>query len=133
MLVALELAACVAVPFFFSGVVISLALTRSPFPIGRVYAVDLAGAAAGRLGVLAVLNFTDGPSAVLWVGAITALAAVSFSASEIGGEPASAMPLAGRLMRAKVICAVLVVCAAANGITGKGLQPLFVKGKLEPR
>jgi SAM-dependent methyltransferase len=131
MLVALELAACLAVPFFLSGVVISLALTRSPFPIGRVYAVDLAGAAAGCLGVLAVLNLTDGPSAILWVSATTALAAVSFSGSEIGGKPASAMPLAGRLMRAKVIFAVLVVCAAANGITGRGIQPLFVKGKLE--
>ena len=39
----LELALCIAIPFFFSGVVVSLALTRSPFPIGRVYAVDRAG------------------------------------------------------------------------------------------
>jgi hypothetical protein len=30
-----ELAVCMAVPFFFSGVVVSLALTRSPFAIGR--------------------------------------------------------------------------------------------------
>jgi hypothetical protein len=131
MLVALELGACLAVPFFLSGVVISLALTRSPFPIGRVYAIDLAGAAGGCLGVLAMLNFTDGPSAILWVSAITALGAMSFSRSGIGGEPATAMPLAGCLIRAKPIFALLVVCAAANGITGKGLQPLFVKGKLE--
>jgi len=131
MVVALELGVCLAIPFFLSGVVISLALTRSPFPIGRVYAVDLAGAAVGCLGVLALLNLTDGPSAILWVSATAALAAVSFSGSRVGGEPATAMPLAGRLMRAKVIFALLVVCAAANGITGKGLQPLFVKGKLE--
>src|SRR5262249_43447074 len=37
----MELALCIAVPFFFSGVVVSLALTRSPFPIGRVYGADL--------------------------------------------------------------------------------------------
>src|SRR5918994_7569693 len=40
-----ELALCLAVPFFFSGVVVSLALTRSPYPIGKVYGADLLGAA----------------------------------------------------------------------------------------
>src|SRR5437763_2839913 len=62
-----ELALCMSVPFFFSGIVVSLALTRSPFPIGRVYGVDLMGAALGCLGVLLLLNNTDGPSAILWV------------------------------------------------------------------
>src|SRR6266566_7999233 len=38
-----ELALCLSVPFFFAGVVISLALTRSPFPVARVYGVDLLG------------------------------------------------------------------------------------------
>src|SRR5262245_170561 len=32
------------VPFYLSGVVVTIALTRSPGPIGLVYAVDLAGA-----------------------------------------------------------------------------------------
>lgn len=131
MLVVLELAGCLAVPFFLSGVVISLALTRSPFPIGRVYAIDLAGAAGGCLGVLAVLNFTDGPSAILWVSAITALASLSFSGSGIGGEPTIAVPFARRLLHPKPIFAFLVLCAVANGVTGMGLRPLFVKGKLE--
>jgi SAM-dependent methyltransferase len=131
LLVALELGACLAVPFFLSGIVISLALTRSPFPIGRVYAVDLAGAAAGCLGVLAVLNMTDAPSAILWIGALAALAAVSFAGSGIGGEPATALPFARRLLRAKPILAVLVLCAAANGMTARGFQPMFVKGKPE--
>src|ERR1700721_1164644 len=34
-------ALCLAVPFFFAGVVVSLALTRSPYPIGKVYGADL--------------------------------------------------------------------------------------------
>jgi hypothetical protein len=38
-----EFALCLAVPFFFSGVVVSLALTRSPYPIGKVYGADLIG------------------------------------------------------------------------------------------
>ena len=77
-------ALAIAVPFFYSGVVVSLALTRSPFPIGRVYGVDLVGAACGCLGVLLLLNVTDGPSAVLWVGAIVGLSGWLFSGSGIG-------------------------------------------------
>ena len=73
-----ELAICVSIPFFYSGVVISLALTRSPFRIGRVYGVDLLGAATGCLGALLLLNVTDGPSAVLWVGTIVAAGALFF-------------------------------------------------------
>src|SRR5262249_16901469 len=52
----MELALCMSIPFFFSGIVVSIALTRSPFPIGQVYAVDLVGAAVGCLGVLFLLN-----------------------------------------------------------------------------
>src|SRR5881397_3660758 len=54
-----ELAMCLSIPFFFSGIVVSLALTRSPFPIGRVYGADLVGAASGFLGVLWWLKNTD--------------------------------------------------------------------------
>src|SRR4029077_3380421 len=59
-----EFAICLAVPFFFSGVVVSLALTRSSYPIGQVYGADLIGAATGCIGVLALLNGMSGPSAV---------------------------------------------------------------------
>src|SRR3981081_4078843 len=74
-----QFALCLAVPFFFSGVVVSLALTRSPYPVGKVYGADLIGAAAGCIGVLVLLNVTSGPSAVLWVGALTGLAALGFA------------------------------------------------------
>jgi hypothetical protein len=84
-----ELAVCISIPFFFSGVIVSLALTRSPFPIGRVYGVDLLGAALGCLGVIAILNYTDGPSAILWVGAIGAAAAIFFARSTNDSKPDS--------------------------------------------
>ena len=38
-----------SVPFFLSGVAVTIALTRLGAPIGRLYAWDLAGAAAGCL------------------------------------------------------------------------------------
>jgi hypothetical protein len=106
-------------------------LTRSPFPIGRVYGFDLLGAAVGCLGVLLLLNNTDGPSAVLWVGVIAAAGAIFFAGSAIGSAPPSRPPFDLILRRRKIIFLVLVVCATLNGLTDYGLQPLVVKGEFE--
>jgi hypothetical protein len=120
-----------SIPFFFSGIVVSLALTRSPFPIGRVYGADLLGAALGCLGVLLLLNHTDGPSAILWVAAIAAAGASFFWWSTIGNSPDKKPPLDFLLGHRKTIFLVLVTCALFNGLTDYGLQPLVVKGKFE--
>jgi spermidine synthase len=127
----MELAVCLAIPFFFSGVVLSLALTRSPFRVGRVYGVDLLGAAIGCLGALLLLNFTDGPSAVLWVAAFVAGGALAFSRSGIGKAPDHRPPLHSCLQSHYWILSVLVLCALINPLTDHGLQPLAVKGKFE--
>ena len=70
------LAVVLAVPYYFAGMAICLALTRSPFSVQRVSGVDLLGAGAGCLGALALLGLTDGPSAVLWVAVIAAFVIV---------------------------------------------------------
>jgi len=126
-----ELAICLSIPFFYSGVVMSLALTRSPFRIGRVYGVDLLGAAIGCLGALLLLNSTDGPSAVLWVAAFVAAGALAFSASSIGKAPDQKTPLHSWLQHRYWIFFLLVTCALINPQTDQGLQPLAVKGKFE--
>jgi hypothetical protein len=126
-----QLIACLTLPFFVSGIVVSLALTRSALPIGRVYAVDLAGAAAGSLGVLLVLNLTDGPSAILWIAAMNALAAICFARS--GGKRTAdpKRPFAALLPRPEITLALLVIAALANGMTQNGLRLLFVKTRIE--
>lgn len=118
----------IAVPFFYAGVVVSLALTRGPFPIGRIYGVDLVGAATGCLGALALLNMTDGPSAVLWIGALSALGATLFSASRVGTEDAGPRILGRLFDRPGAIAAALALLAAANGVIGFGIEPHFIKG-----
>jgi hypothetical protein len=102
-----EFALCLALPFFFSGIVVSLALTRNPYPIGKVYGADLIGADIGCIGALVLLNMTSGPSAVLWVGAVIALAALGLANSGLGNlhEPAS---LGAKLFRNRRI--VLIGC-----------------------
>jgi hypothetical protein len=72
----LKLIVILVAPYFFAGMAISLALTRSPWPVPLVYSVDLVGAATGCLVVLAVLTFVDSVSALFFVGAVGALAAI---------------------------------------------------------
>jgi hypothetical protein len=127
------LALGMAVPYFFSGIIISLALTRSPYPIGRVYGVDLFGAAVGCLGVLLLLNLTDGPSAVIWVGAIAAAGAWFFAGSGLGGVPDPRPPWASVLQHQGWIIILLAFFAVVNGLTPYGLQPILVKDRIEGR
>src|SRR5439155_23158081 len=60
----LKLILVLATPYFFAGMAISLALTRSPWPVPLVYGIDLIGAATGCLVVLTVLTLMDAVSAL---------------------------------------------------------------------
>ena len=126
-----EFALCLAVPFFFSGVVVSLALTRSPYPIGKVYGADLIGAATGCIGVLALLNVMSGPSAVLWVGGLIAVAALAFAGSGLGALPKSTS-LGSQLFRyRRSIVTGCLLLAIANTLTTHGVRPTIIKDHLE--
>src|SRR5215471_6245143 len=126
-----EFALCLALPFFFSGIVVSLALTRSPYPIGQVYGADLIGAALGCIGALVLLNVTSGPSAVLWVGAVIAFAALGFAGCGLG-ELHDTGTLGGRLFRhRRGIFAACLLFAIANMLTVYGVRPTIVKDALE--
>src|SRR3954447_23561421 len=120
-----------ALPFFFSGVVVSLALTRSPYPVGRVYGVDLVGAAVGCLGVMLVLNVVDGSTAVLWVAVGIALAALAFASSGLGSVAPQGAPGTRLLRWRALVMLALLGLAVVNGATNRGLRPLVVKGGIE--
>ncbi len=128
-----ELAIIISIPFFFSGAAVSLALTRSPFSIGKVYAADLMGAALGCLGVLGLLELVDGPSAIILTGAISAAAAMMFgSSAKAPGEERSRIA-GGLLMRPGLIVVALAILGIANASTTHGIQPIVVKDKAESR
>ncbi len=119
--------AIIAVPFVFSGICVALALTKFPQRVGKLYACDLIGAATGCLLVIVTLNVTDGPTAVIAVGALAGLAAVVFG---VRASP--------RLRRASVAVAlVLGAFAAAHTVLVRDESPLvrlqWVKGRAEPR
>ena len=126
-----EFALFLALPFFFSGVVVSLALTRSPYPIGKVYGADLIGAASGCIAALVILNVMSGTSAVLWVGAVIGLAALGFASSGLGDLHESAAP-GGKLFRHRhSILAGCLLFAFANMLTIYGVRPTIIKDQLE--
>jgi len=108
-----------AAPFFFSGVCVSVALTKFPEQINKLYAADLAGAAAGCLLVIWILKHTDGPSAVVLV---TALASIGAALLADGGR------LKG-LFRLAAISAILFLALAAvsTALARKQASPLRLK------
>ncbi|HEX2114546.1 MAG TPA: hypothetical protein VHM01_09095 [Alphaproteobacteria bacterium] len=128
-----ELAIVMAAPFFFSGVVVSLSLTRSPFPVSQVYAIDLIGASVGCLAVLMVLDTFDAVSSIFATAAIAAAAAGCFRASAPGAATRGATMLDRVLAKPWPLCAPLMVAAVANGATMRGIQPLVVKNTVDRR
>jgi hypothetical protein len=80
-----------ALPFFVSGAVVSLAISETIDRVNRVYFYDLAGAAAGCILLILLLEGFGGPTTVLAVAVIFATAAaIWFSiAGSLPGRVAS--------------------------------------------
>jgi hypothetical protein len=117
-----------AVPYVFSGVVVSMALTRSPFPIGQVYGADLLGAASGCVAVIAILNAFDAPTAVILAGVISGLSACAFALSSTSFGVKRAW-----WARPVPVTIALVAFALFNAFTPFGLKPILVKDTIEKR
>jgi hypothetical protein len=123
-------------PYVFAGMAVSLALTRSPWPVPLVYGVDLAGAATGCLGVLVLLNFLDAISAVIAVGAIGALAAACFASAHrtvLGAQSHSALMARHPILsRPAWLAAAFAAFALLNAaIQPNGLTVSIAKHKIE--
>lgn len=117
-------AAAIALPFYPAGKVIAAALTRAPLPVGRIYAVDLLGAAVGAPLVPPLLAWLGGGSAILSVGVLAALAAFAFA------RAADDRGLGRHALGAVVGLGLLT---GVNAMSDHGLVPLWVKGRAESR
>jgi len=114
----------IAVPFFFSGVAVCIALTRMPFPMGRVYFVDLSGAACGCLGAVGLLSIIDAPSAIFAISALLFLGAAANAAY-------ARLPRARR--NSLIAAFALAAIAGLNSLTVHGIQPIWAKGAIDKR
>lgn len=114
----------IAVPFFFSGVAVCLALTRSSFPIGRVYFADLFGASMGSLAAVLLLKMIDAPSGIFVISALLFLGSAAFAAY-------AKNDLYRR--RSLALAVAMLVIAGLNASTLHGIQPIWTKGKIDLR
>ncbi|MDB4981554.1 MAG: hypothetical protein JWM82_2306 [Myxococcales bacterium] len=116
----LVVAGAMALPMVAGGGIVTRLMSELDVPIGVVYAVDLAGAAAGALAPLALLGPFDGPSAVL-------VLAVAAAACGLLVAPRGQW-------RVLAVGATLVLGfgAVANNGAEKGLAVSFVKHQFEP-
>lgn len=94
------------VPFFLSGVILSLAMSAWSEHSGRVYWADLSGAALGCLFSIVILETLGGAGALLAIGAVAALAGLAFT---------------WKAGRAQIVAAV-VVLATIGLVAGNALQ-----------
>ena len=70
--------AVISVPFIFSGICISLLLTRFPLKVNKLYASDLTGASLGCVLVVLVLNISGGPTGVFITAFFSGTASLFF-------------------------------------------------------
>jgi hypothetical protein len=117
-------------PYVFAGVVVSLSLTRSPFPTGQVYGVDLLGAALGCVAVMALLNVLDGPSAVIVAGAMSGLASAAFAASS-GARYMVGTTSRPLWERPAAVTFALLAVAFFNAVSPYGFNPILTKGTID--
>src|SRR5438128_1562165 len=78
-----------ALPFFFAGCAVTLAITRLAGEISKLYLFDLAGAALGCLLLIPVRNFSGAINIVLLVSGLAALGGGWFGASTSGTRAAT--------------------------------------------
>src|SRR5258708_12873097 len=127
------LLSAMAVPYVFGGGVVSLGLTRSPFPTGLVYGVDLLGAALGCVAVIGVLNVLDGPTSVVLSGTISGLSAMAFAASA-SSEDQKRLKLNSWWQRPTPVVIALTAFGLLNSLRPDGLRPMrpiLVKNNIE--
>ncbi|MDA9459584.1 hypothetical protein XI00_36030 [Bradyrhizobium sp. CCBAU 21359] len=121
-----------AAPFVVAGIAVSLALTRSSFPVGITYGVDLLGAAVGCLVTLAVLQWMDAASAMFMVAALGAAAGWFFARTSSEPVPDDSVLNWRVLSKPGVISIALTLLASANTLVKLGLQPVPAKfGRIE--
>lgn len=115
--------AALAVPFVFSGLALTLALTRAGLPPGIAYGVDLCGAALGCVLVIPLLDQIDAPSAAVATASLAALGGVVFAATARRRSVA---------IVAVIVSAACIAVAALNASAEPApLRPRWVKGSRE--
>lgn len=104
-----------SVPFFITGLELSVIFARRPEQISRLYGADLAGGAMACLGVVPLLNWIGGPNTVLFAGAIAGIAAMVWAPSSNSRKWSAGI-------------AVVLLLLIAGNHSGRLIDVVFAKG-----
>ena len=106
-----------ALPFFFSGLALTLLFSRYVRDIGRLYFWDLFGAGSGCLGIIALLKLVGGISALPLIALCGVAAAWCF--------------VPGAVLRRGLFAGALMTLAIGN-LASDFAEIRFVRGRYEP-
>ena len=107
-----------ALPFFFSGLAITLLLSRRLAHINRLYFWDLLGAGVGCLAIILVLKLVGGITGILAIALCGLLAAIAFA------------PRRRRLLNLALL-AILLLAGIGNHLVDFA-EIRFARGRYEP-
>jgi hypothetical protein len=118
-----------ALPFFFGGINVTIALTKLSPRIGRLYAADLGGAAVGCLVFVVVLELTDGATAVFLSALVACLGGLAYARDRAAAR--------GLRVSACLVCLALLAAAIGQYVSMRAGSPWvalrWVKGRQEER
>jgi hypothetical protein len=104
-----------AVPFFMTGLQLSIVFSRESAHIPRLYGADLLGGALACLGIVPLLNWLGGPNTVLFSGVVMAAAGAVWAGS-------------GKMRRSALGRAVFLLTVIAFNYSGQLLDIVYAKG-----
>jgi hypothetical protein len=104
-----------AVPFFLTGLLVSVIFARESSHIPRLYAADLCGGALACLVIVPLLNGLGGPNAILCSSIILAISAILWS------ESRCLRRMAGGLL-------LILVLLIAGNHSGRFIDVVYAKG-----
>ena len=110
-----------SIPFITLGVILSLALSRFPTHIGKIYGVNLIGSAIGCVGIIFLLNYFAAPSAIFLMAALLGITAYLFVKESKTNR------------KYRILCiglAVLGVLFCVGNQLFDLIHPLWVKGEV---
>jgi hypothetical protein len=119
-----------AIPFFFTGLIFSVAFARETEHITRLYGADLLGGASACLAVVPVLNGIGGPNAILFAAFTSAVAAIVWSHKRSAGDPPAVVTGAPPVThwRLSWIAAAGLITLIILNHSGRLLDVIYAKG-----
>jgi predicted membrane-bound spermidine synthase len=114
------MAAATSMPYYFAGIAISVSLTRSPYSIGKIYGIDLLGAAAGCLFALLIMKTIDTPSAIVILSSAAALGAYLYARSSDSALYTKPVII--------LACISILIATINIALPKPFIYPLWVKG-----